>query len=117
MREPGMGTETKTTRPLTDSAGVPRDKALPGKDEMNLAEFPIALLADRVPSGQKAVEYRDQIFDEKSGRTIDRKLTISASEAYGLPTAIDDDVILALIQLTKTANGFSYREVEFGRLD
>ena len=38
-------------------------------------------------------------------------------EAYGLPTAVDDDVILGLIQLTKLVNNFTAREVEFNRLD
>lgn len=88
-----------------------------GKDEMNLAEFPITLLTDRVPTGQKIIEYQDQIFDEKSSRTISRKLTISASESYGLPTAVDDDVILGLIQITKMTNHFTSRKVEFSRLD
>jgi hypothetical protein len=92
-----------------------------GKDEMNLAEFPIALLADRVPKGQTSIEFQDRIFDEKSGKTIVRKVTIKAPEEangrHGLPTAVDDDVILGLIQLTKMANGFTSREVEFSRLE
>ena len=36
-----------------------------GKDEMNLAEFPITLLTDRVPKGQKVIQYQDKIFDER----------------------------------------------------
>jgi hypothetical protein len=88
-----------------------------GKDEMNLAEFPITLLTDRVPKGQKTLQYQDTIYDEKNGKQITRKLTISADEANGLPTAVDDDVILGLIQLTKLVNNFTSREVEFGRLD
>jgi hypothetical protein len=88
-----------------------------GKDEMNLAEFPIALLTGRVPAGQKIIEYRDQIFEEQTGRTITRKLTIRPAEGTGLPTAVDDDVILALIQLTKANNGFTSRKLEFSRLD
>jgi Replication initiator protein A len=88
-----------------------------GKDEMNLAEFPITLLTDRVPEGQKILQYQDEIFDEKTSRIISRKLTISASESYGLPTAVDDDVILGLIQLTKVANNFTSRKVAFSRSD
>jgi hypothetical protein len=88
-----------------------------GKDEMNLAEFPITLLTDRVPEGQKVLQYQDEIFDEKTSRIISRKLTISASESYGLPTAVDDDVILGLIQLTKVANNFTSRKVAFSRSD
>ncbi len=89
----------------------------PGKDEMNLAEFPITLLSARVPAGQKIIEYQDQIFDERSNRTITRKLTIKPAEGSGLPTAVDDDLILALIQLTKANNGFTSRRVDFSRLD
>ena len=88
-----------------------------GKDEMNLAEFPITLLTDRVPAGQKIIEYQDQIYDERSGRTITRKLTVKPAEGTGLPTAVDDDVILALIQLTKANNGFTDRKLDFSRLD
>ena len=93
-----------------------------GKDEMNLAEFPITLLADRIPKDQWAIQYQDQLFEEKTGRLITRTLTIkaTANEETGLPelpTAVDDDVILGLIQLTKMANNFSSREVEFNRLD
>ena len=43
-----------------------------------------------------------------------RRLTISASDKYGLPTAIDDEVILGLVQVTKAA-GFADRRVRFSR--
>ena len=106
---------------LPNTGSAPPDETAPvlrlGKDEMNLAEFPITLLTDRVPKGQKIIEYHDQIFDEKTARAINRKLTISASEGYGLPTAVDDDVILGLIQITKMINSFTSRKVEFSRLD
>src|SRR5215212_1862834 len=81
------------------------------KDELNLAEFPIALLTDRVPSGQKTIEFQDQIYDERKGQVI------TASDKYGLPTSKDDEVILGLIQLTKQANDFTDRRVDFIRLD
>jgi hypothetical protein len=103
------------------STAEPAEVIRLGKDEMNLAEFPIALLADRVPKGQTSIQFQDRIFDEKSGKTIVRKVTIKAPEEtngrHGLPTAVDDDVILGLIQLTKMANGFTSREVEFSRLE
>jgi hypothetical protein len=34
-----------------------------GRDEMNLAEFPITLLTDRVPKDQKEAVYQDEIYD------------------------------------------------------
>ncbi|QDV39077.1 replication initiator protein A [Tautonia plasticadhaerens] len=90
--------------------------AVPGRDEMNLAEFPIALLCDRAPRGQCEIEFHDSIFDAQSGREVVRSLTITSPEKYGLPTAADDDVILALLQLTKQQNNFARPEVHFTRL-
>ena len=89
----------------------------PGKDEMNFAEFPIALLTDRVPKGQKSIKFEDQIYDEKRKKLVTRRRIIEGSEEYGLPTATDDAVILALIQLTKLKSNFTSREVEFTRLE
>ena len=70
------------------------------KDELNFAEFPLASLADRVPEDQKTLEFHDTIFDQSLGTHITRKLTIAASDKYGLPRALDEEVILGLIQLT-----------------
>jgi hypothetical protein len=87
-----------------------------GRDEMNLAEFPITLLTDRVPKDQREAVYQDEIFDERSGLTLSRKLTIQAGNC-GLTTAVDDQVILALIQLTKNKNNFTQRKMEFSRYE
>src|SRR3954451_25216901 len=76
-----------------------------GRDEMNLAEFPITLLADRAPKDQKTLVFRDG----------EQTLTVTGSDAYGLPTAADADVIVALIQLTKQANNFTDPTVSFPR--
>jgi hypothetical protein len=89
----------------------------PGKDEMNFAEFPIALLTDRVPKGQKVIKFEDDVYDEKRKRMVLQRRVIEGSEEYGLPTATDDLVILALIQLSKLRGDFSSREVEFTRLE
>lgn len=101
----------------------PRDPTLPpseilppGRDEMNLAEFPIALLSDRAPKGQKAIKFQDQIYDKLRNEIITRKVIIEGSEEYGLPTAVDDEVVLALLQLSKQSNDFASREVQFTRL-
>ena len=84
---------------------------------MNLAEFPIALLTDRAPKGQKSIEFEDKIYDERRKKIIVRRRIIEGSEKYGLPTATDDAVILALIQLTKLKSNFKQRDVEFSRLE
>jgi replication initiator protein A len=78
-----------------------------GRDEMNLAEFPIALIAERVPPRCKTL-----VFEGHHG-----KLTVTGSDVYGLPTAPDSDVIVGLIQLTKLRNDFTCPTVSFSRYE
>src|SRR5690349_24096088 len=70
------------------------------KDELNLAEFPIAALSDRVPEGQTTL-----VFEDKLGRCdrppIDRRLTIMGTHKHGLPTTLDDEVLVGLNRLHK----------------
>jgi len=51
-----------------------------GKDELNLAEFPLCSIADRVEPGQKTLRFEDRIWDESRGELITRKLTIFDAE-------------------------------------
>jgi plasmid replication initiation protein len=74
---------------------------------MNLAEMPLAVLADRIPHGLKTLT-----FDGQHG-----KLTITGSDAFGLPTGQDEDVILGLLQLTRAANNFTSPTVPFSRYE
>ena len=83
---------------------------------MNLAEFPIALLSSRPNRNTKTLQFEDQVWDKRAGDTITRRLTVSASDKYGLPTALDDEVIVGLIQLTRE-NGFEDRQVFFSRYE
>lgn len=85
-----------------------------GKDEMNFAEFPLAAIADRVPDDQKTLVFEDQLFDSGRSEMITRRLTITASEKFGLPTSLDDEVILGLIQLSRKSR-FADRKVNFSR--
>ena len=78
-----------------------------GRDEMNFAELPIALVTDRRSDDQKTL-----YFEDKNGR-----LTITGSDAYGLPTAMDADVIVALMYLTKQRNDFTETRVHFSRYE
>jgi hypothetical protein len=78
-----------------------------GRDEMNLAEYPIALLADRAPDGIKTVVYHDR----------DETLTITGSDLLGLPTALDVDVIIGLLHLTKEQSKFESTTVHFTRYE
>ena len=86
------------------------------RDELNFAEFPLASVSTSLPKGQKTLEFTDEIFDKARNERVTRKLTITASDKYGLPTAMDDEVILGLIQLTGKAE-FSERKVHFTRYE
>ena len=95
-----------TTHPHLDQQPV-APASLIGRDEMNLAEFPIALLADYAKDGKKTIYFQ-------GGRG---QLTVTGSDAYGLPTAADTDVIVALIHLTKQRNDFRDVTVNFSKYE
>jgi len=85
-----------------------------GKDELNLAEFPLCCIADRVEPGQKTLRFEDTTWDDSRGEMVTRLLIVTGSDEYGLPTALDDEVLLGLIQLTRLTN-FANRRVSFTR--
>lgn len=96
----------RTLFPVADESARPANLQA-GRDEMNLAEFPLALLADRAPKGQKTLHYTSP----------HGTLTITGSDAYGLPTAADTDVLVGLIQLTRLRNNFTEPKVNFTRYE
>lgn len=83
-----------------------------GFDELNFAEFPLAVLGKRDPS-VKTLEFNDSI-KEKDGTRANRQVIITASDKFGLPVATDEDVLLALIRITAETN-FASRKVYFSR--
>jgi plasmid replication initiation protein len=78
-----------------------------GRDEMNLAEFPLGVLSERVPAGVKTL-----VFEGHQGR-----LTVTGSDLLGLPTPLDTDVLIALLHLTKLQNNFESPTVTFSRYE
>lgn len=84
-----------------------------GKDEMNLVEFPITLLAKRHSSEGNTIEFTDTIQGE-GGKLVKREWTVAGSEKFGLPLAQDNDVLLALLAMGKEKN-FSSRKIYFSR--
>jgi hypothetical protein len=96
----------QTLFPAEDESSRP-EVVRAGRDEMNLAEFPLALLADRAPKGQKTLHYASP----------HGTLTITGSDAFGLPTASDTDVLVGLIQLTRVRNNFTDPKVNFTRYE
>ena len=85
-----------------------------GKDEMNLAEFPLCALAHRLRPEQNTLQFEDRVWDGRRGEMITRQLTVTGSAAHGLPTALDDEVLLGLIQISKLSQ-FAERTVRFTR--
>ena len=76
-----------------------------GKDELNLVEFPIAVVADSARGGQLSLAFSDTISDSSTGKTVDRSVTVNATEEWGLPTAQDDEVMIGLLQICHLAGG------------
>ncbi|MFO0951431.1 MAG: replication initiator protein A [Isosphaeraceae bacterium] len=86
------------------------------KDELNLAEFPIAALTDRVPDGQTTLVFEDRL-ERRDSPPIVRRLTIMGTHKHGLPTSLDDEVLVGLIQLTKRRNNFTDARIQFSRYE
>ena len=86
------------------------------KDELNLAEFPIAALTDRVPDGQTTLVFEDKL-ERRDSSPIVRRLTIMGTPKYGLPTSLDDEVLVGLIQMTKRRSNFTDPKVAFSRYE
>jgi hypothetical protein len=82
-------------------------------EELNLVEFPLAVLSDYVPDGRKTLEFFDRIRDQESNSQLNRLVTITAADKWGLPNWQDQDVLLAMMVLSKLKNGFGDRRVRF----
>ncbi len=85
------------------------------RDEMNLAEFPLAVLSTRTNAAVKTLEFSDTVKG-KNGEVLNRKWIITGADKFGLPTASDDEVLLGLLKLTADA-GFVDRKVYFTRYE
>ena len=88
-----------------------------GRDEMNLAEFPLFSLKRRIPADQKTLSYETDFEDRKTGKISRRKFQITAGDAYGLPTARDGDVLMALLYFAKEQNKLENQTVHFSRYE
>ena len=105
--------ESRNLEPIEDISSA-QD---PGwKDELNLAEFPIAALTDRIPDGQTTLVFEDKL-ERRDSPPIVRRLTIMGTHKHGLPTSLDDEVLVGLIQLTKRRSNFTDPRVQFSRYE
>ena len=89
--------------------------AFQGKDEMNLAEFPFAVLTRYVPAGQKTIEIVQE-GRTATGKPLKQEWTVTGSDAFGLPTASDEEIYVALMKLLRDS-GFQGRTVRFRIID
>ena len=82
-----------------------------GRDEMNLIEFPFGPIK---PTSSGTLDVEHVVTDRKSKLPVSRKLTIIGSQAYGLPTPLDERVLLGLQAITQES-GFVDRKIYFSR--
>lgn len=73
------------------------------KYEMNLAEFPIAVLSKRIPSNKKTIEYSDWIVG-KNGERKQRNWVVTAAAKWALPTGSALRTLFELMQVWKENN-------------
>jgi plasmid replication initiation protein len=71
-----------------------------GKDEMNLAEYPLSILTHRIPRDRKTYSFTQRITDHE-GTLVKQIWSVLGSDKYGLPTPYDDDVLIALLYCYK----------------
>jgi hypothetical protein len=89
-----------------------------GRDELNLADFPISVLQRQPPrdaEGRKLdqVVYESTTYDPVARRRVPQRVTLTTSSRYGLPTPADENVILALLYTAKRAHDFAEPRVHF----
>lgn len=89
-----------SSEPAHDDYGEGGLEVRIGRDEMNLAEFPFTVLSHRVPRGVNSIKFTDMISG-KDGKTVVRTWLITGSDAYGLPVAGDEELYVALMEVTQ----------------
>jgi len=89
-----------------------------GRDELNLADFPISVLQHQQPkddTGRKldTVVYQATRYDTHIRQRVPQRVTLTTSSRYGLPTPADEDVVLSLLCLGKRVDNFASNKVHF----
>ena len=84
---------------------VPEDWAW-GKDELNMAEYPLSLAGKTLGQRRASIaRFNDSIRDRATGRVIERTVTITGAVDLGLPTYYDEEVLFGIMQLTHHQRG------------
>ncbi|WP_197529379.1 replication initiator protein A [Botrimarina mediterranea] len=79
---------------------------------MNLAEFPLSTIGERPPAGVDRLVFEDEATDPDTGERCLRRVTVLGQAPFGLPTSVDDEVLMGCLRATKEA-GFESRRVDF----
>lgn len=82
-------------------------------DELNLAEFPLGFLSDRAPPGVRTRILEDKKWDAATKKHFKRRLIVTASDAFGLPTQGDNEILMALFRIAELYNQFQDPRVQF----
>src|SRR5262245_44626727 len=89
-----------------------------GRDEMNLADFPISALQRQQPfdeHGHKLdrLVFESSRYDPTSKQRVNQRVTLTSSAEDGLPTPADEPVVLALLSVAKHGSNFTDPTVKF----
>jgi len=84
-----------------------------GRDEMNLAEFPLAVLSQRVDKGVLKFQ-RKRTLMLPDGSALNQEWTVTGDPEYGLPQPVDEDVLLGLLKIAAD-DGFASPTVRFSQ--
>jgi hypothetical protein len=88
-----------------------------GRDEMNLADFPLsALTRTQKAEGDRKLdrlEFLSTRFDPASRQRVKQKVTLTSTASDGLPTPADEHVVLALLHVAKHKDDFADATVPF----
>ncbi len=105
--------ETMSTR-----SQQPTKRYTDGRDEMNLAEFPISVLQRQQPVNDQGIKldtvsYEASRYDPSSRQRVQQRVVLETSSRYGLPTPADENVVLALLYVAKHGHNFASPVVHF----
>jgi Replication initiator protein A len=98
---------------LSKEADEPALRA--GKDEMNLAEYPFALLRHKGNKDRSVIEIDHEHRHHKTGEIMQAHWRVEGSAEFGLPGPMEERLYLVLMELTRE-QGMA-QEVYFSRYD
>ncbi len=93
-----------------------------GRDQLNLIDFPISVLQYQQPKDNQGNRPEEIVcvidsYDRDLDRVIPRKLTRRTASKHGFPTPLEDEVLVALLTLTRLKNNFTLPRVEFSNAE